>query len=126
MDYLVRLPEGKPYDVEIKLHRAHRSPDQNRLYWLWLTCLADETGHSKDDLHEFFKRRFLSAMEKSLFEGRHSISVTPSTAHLDTKEMTGYLECIRHFAMNEAGVLLPDPREQGWEEFYERYKNFIN
>lgn len=37
-----------------------RSYAQNRLYWQVLTKIASDTGQTKDELHIFCKRRFLS------------------------------------------------------------------
>ena len=51
MAYLDRLPEGKTYNVTIVRHRERRTADQNRLLWLWVNCISDETGQDKDDLH---------------------------------------------------------------------------
>ena len=65
--YLDRLPEGKAYDVTVVRHRERRSVDQNRLLWLWIQCISDETGQDKDDLHEYFKQKFLGFDTKTLW-----------------------------------------------------------
>ena len=67
MAYLDRLPEVKAYDVTIVRHRERRSVDQNRLLWLWIKCISDETGQDKDDLHEYFKQKFLGVDTKTLW-----------------------------------------------------------
>ena len=67
MAYLDRLPEGKAYDVTVVRHRERRSVDQNRLLWLWIKCISDETGQDKDDLHEYFKQKFLGVDTKTLW-----------------------------------------------------------
>ncbi len=36
-----------------------RSMNQHRLYWLWMTDLSRQTGHSKDELHEHCKRKYV-------------------------------------------------------------------
>ncbi|AWL19463.1 hypothetical protein DIW83_10715 [Acinetobacter nosocomialis] len=36
------------------------SAAQNRLYWAWLEQIRQKTGNSKDDLHLFFKKKFLA------------------------------------------------------------------
>lgn len=33
--------------------------NQNRLYWAYLHELSAETGNDAEDLHEYFKRKFL-------------------------------------------------------------------
>ena len=44
--YLAKLPDGKTYDVTITPRRRNRTVPQNRLYWLHIACLSDETGQT--------------------------------------------------------------------------------
>ena len=124
IDYINRLPETKQYVVEVKLKRNRRSVDQNSLYWCWLSCIMDETGEHKDDLHEYFKQHFLGVDERFVFN-KYQVVVTKSTTKLDTKQMTDYLERIQQFASAELGIILPNPEDLYWEEFYNKYKDFI-
>jgi hypothetical protein len=124
MDYVNRLPGGKKYTVEVKIKREQRSVNQNRLYFLWLSCLMDETGEHKDTLHEYFKQHFLGVDERFVFN-KYQIIVPKSTTGLDTKQMTDYLERIQQFANTELGVVLPNPEDRYWEEFVEHYENHI-
>ena len=48
----------KDLKVKIEAVRPIRSLPQNRLYWLWLTAISQKTGNEKDDLHEFFAKKF--------------------------------------------------------------------
>ena len=32
---------------------------QHHLYWMYLDAIAHETGHTPEELHEHFKRKFL-------------------------------------------------------------------
>jgi hypothetical protein len=127
IDALTRLPldEKHRYLCVVKRRLDGRSVSQNRLYWLWLACIADETGNDKDALHEFFKQKYLSGRETTLRVINETVVTRLSTTDLDLKEMTLYLDCISQFALAELGISLPQPRDFGWEEFYERYKNFI-
>jgi hypothetical protein len=124
VDYVNRLPDGKKYIVEIKVKRENRSIPQNRLYWLWLTCLMDETGEHKDNLHEYFKQYYLGTYERIVF-GRYRISVIQSTTTIDTLMFTNYLNRIEQFAASELGIVLPRPEDEVWAEFYEKYRDFI-
>ncbi len=118
-----KLPEGIRYDVSIKRHRERRTIDQNRLYFLWLACISNETGHSKDDLHDYFKQSYLGFEQRAVLNGK--IHVNPSTSALDTKQFTDYLEQIQVFANTELGIILPSPEDMEFNQFYERYKNDI-
>lgn len=37
------------YKVSYERKIRKRSLSQNRLYWLWLACIADETGFDSED-----------------------------------------------------------------------------
>ncbi len=118
-----KLPEGVRYDVSIKRHRERRTIDQNRLYFLWLACISNETGQSKDDLHDYFKQLYLGFKQRAVLNGK--IYVNPSTSALDTKQFTDYLNRVQEFANMELEILLPSPEDMEFSQFYERYKNDI-
>jgi hypothetical protein len=124
VDYVNRLSDAKQYVVEIKVKREIRTIPQNRLYWLWLTCLMDETGEHKENLHEYFKQYYLGTTEHVVFD-KYRIHVPPSTTKLDTLQFTNYLNRIEQFAASELGIVLPRPEDAVWAEFYEKYKDFI-
>lgn len=115
--------DKKKYIVEVKVERERRSIDQNALYWLWLTCLMDETGEHKDNLHEYFKTKFLGVDERQCFG--HHFFLPNTTTKLDTLQFKNYLDRIQEFASVELGITLPDPKDLYWEEFYNHYKDFI-
>ena len=122
--YITDLPDGKRYNVRVTLKREKRTVDQNSLFWLWIACIADETGNEKMYLHEFFKGKFLGYNEQVVFG---QVVTTPkTTTTLDTKQFTNYLEDIKVFAAAELGIILPDPEDRYWQDFYDRYKLFLN
>ena len=121
--YLDKLVEGKAYDVTIVRHKERRTVDQNRLLWFWINCISDETGQDKNDLHEYFKQKFLGFNTRTMFGVQVYKSV--STSSLDTKQFTQYLEHIRAFASTELGIKLPNPEDQYWDQFEEYYKSII-
>lgn len=122
--YIGKLPEGKRYHVRISLKREKRTVDQNSLYWLWIACIMDETGNEKEFLHEFFKGKFLGYHERVVFG--QVVKTPKTTTTLDTKQFTNYLEEIRVFAAAELGIVLPDPEDKYWQDFYDKYKLFLN
>ncbi len=124
LDYVNKLPDNKKFTVEIKRKREKRSIDQNRLYWLWLNCIMDETGEHKDNLHEYFKQHYLGISEHMVFD-KYQVIIARSTTGLDTKEMTDYLNRIQQFAGTELGIILPNPEDKHFEEFKTHYENFI-
>ena len=51
--------EGVSVELIIRKKRKIRSYEQNRLWWLYQTILADHTGIDKNDMHEICKFKFL-------------------------------------------------------------------
>lgn len=119
---LGELKLDKPYEVIINIIPNVRSVPQDRLYWLWLTCIMDETGNSRADLHRFFKDTFLPLQTEVI----HGIEFrTTSTTSLSTKEFSHYLERVHQFAAVELDIYLPWPEEPVFGEFDFKYKNYI-
>ncbi|MCH7381621.1 MULTISPECIES: hypothetical protein [Acinetobacter] len=56
------INDGKPLVVRISTKQDDRSAAQNRLYFKWLEQISQKTGNSKDDLHMFFKKKYLAAI----------------------------------------------------------------
>lgn len=121
-EYLEKLNLAKKYSVEITLKREIRTLSQNRLYWLYLACLEQETGNEKEALHDFFKRKWLRKNTTKL-QNELIISVY-STTELNTVQFNQYIEKIVLFAAEE-GIILPDPNDLSWSQFYDTYKDFI-
>lgn len=115
-----RLANGN-YTVAISRVRKKRTTDQNSLYWMWLKCVADETGNTTDDLHEWCKRKFLSPRVVEICGERAEIA--PSTASLDTSDMTTYLNSVQAWAASELGITLPSPEDRYYEDFENNYKH---
>ncbi len=121
ISYIEKLPEGKKYKVSVTLHRDRRSLSQNSLYWLWLNCISAETGNDVDALHDYFKGRFLSRKVEIFGD---ECSVGTSTTKLNTAEFTAFLDKVQQFAAGE-GIILPNPEDLYFEQFYQQYKDFI-
>ena len=108
----------KRFIGEIKVHRQKRTIKQNSLYFMWLACIRDETGNDVDTLHEYFKRKFLPWRSISVFDDE--VVQVSSTTSLNTKEFSEYMEKIKLDMINQA-IFLPEPGEQGFDEFYAKY-----
>ena len=112
-DYISRLPDGKTYDVSIKLHRTKRSSEANNLYWAWIGIIAQETGNDREVCHKFFAKKFLGYDVREF--GSEKIAVVHSTASLDTKEFSDYMNEVAAFASSELGIVLPTPGDKLYE-----------
>ena len=121
-DFIDALPD-KRYEISINVHRDKRSYPQNRLMWLWYTCIADETGEDSEELHKFFKEKFLKREHFKVFG--EVLEDTISTTSLNTQEFKEYLDNIQRFASSELGIILPLPTDHIFPEFEDQYKRKI-
>lgn len=113
-----RLDLKKTYTVEITEKKSRRTISQNALYWLWLTCISFETGNDKDDLHEYFKDKFLIPESFELFGEKRD---RRTTVKLNTIQFKYYLDSIQTFSNTQLSITLPDPEDKYWDEFYKYY-----
>lgn len=113
-DYIKRLVKNKA-KVEVVQIKQTRSTSQNRLYWMWLNCISQETGQDPEDVHEVLKSFYLTG--KFIKVGNLGQNVKPSTTKLNTKEFTDYLDKIKLWASEEMGITLLDPNDKLFEDF---------
>lgn len=98
------LPLAKRWEVVVRPFRASRSELQNRRYWLLLTAVAEHTGHDKDELHEWFKEKFLGTREIEI-AGETRV-VSPSTRRLKVHEFHAYMTKVETWTIETLGVWL--------------------
>lgn len=112
--WLQRLQIIKPLQLTIERYVARRRSTQNRLYFAWLKLIADETGHSSEELHHFFKMKFLPRIVVTI--GDVEDEVPSSSAKLSTSDFSEYLNRIDEFVGSNLGLMLPHPEEAGeWQ-----------
>lgn len=104
----IRSLSGQKIEIIVRKWRSLRSRRQNSLMWAWLNILEQETGQSKDDLHDYFNNRYLK--RTIVIKGKEYIVVRSSTS-LRTDEFTEYLGKIRVKSATFFSVNLPDPYE---------------
>jgi len=102
--FIAQFPNGK-YTLNVTAEKSKRSEQQNRYYWFYLEIIARESGHTKDELHEYFKQTYLSDKELNVF-GK-DIRTTKSTTSISKGEFSDYLANI----MVETNIPLPDTTE---------------
>ena len=74
-----------------------RSLAQNSYYWgVVLELIEESTGTEKEELHYYFKRKFIDWDE------------FPSSKELNKNEFSEYVEKIRDFASAELWIFIPD------------------
>ena len=99
--------------VRIELVDSQRTLSQNAFYWFYIGLVAEDTGNDSDDLHEYFKRKFLK-MQIGRIKSRsgkvYEVEKYPSTTKLKKHEFSEYLDKISALT----GVPIPDPTEAGY------------
>jgi hypothetical protein len=111
------------YEIKVSKIKKKRSFDQNSLYFLYLGCISQETGNDKDQLHEYFKQKYLGYNHYNLLN-EHVIK-TKSTTELTTKQFTEYIEKIVIFASQELNIILPNPSDLQFKEFCNYYSEYL-
>lgn len=82
--------EGKKVWMNLDTKLPKRTDRQNRFYWLYLNIIAEETGHTPDQLHQAFKDQFLYQGSRNVYGS--SIRSTLSTTELSKAQFAEYLE----------------------------------
>ena len=110
------------YSISFVKSTKKRTIPQNKLYWLYLACIEQETGNDANDLHIYFKDKYLN---KELINvlGKQIVK-EPTTANLKTKAFNEYLEKIVIFA-SELNIKLPNPDDLQMDNFIEHYSKYI-
>lgn len=117
-----RTLQNGEHSISISKLVKKRTIDQNRLMWLWFACIERETGTSKEDVHDYYCKKFLirtaniNGVEEKIYSG---------TSKLTTLGMKDFLDKVQADASSEFGIQLPDPNDLHWKEFEEHYKHFI-
>lgn len=106
----LRQFEGQKVEIEVKKLRSQRSSNQNSYYWAIIIELLyqhlKETGHTREEIHEICKFKFLRKYSED------GLEFVRSTTSLNTSEMETYLEDIRRWA-SLLELYLPLPNEEG-------------
>jgi hypothetical protein len=89
--------------VSVKPFKEARTDKQNNLYWAYLTEMAKASGHTKEELHDFFKKRFNL---KTIEVAGVIDEVGGSTTRMNTAEFTQYVEKVEQFATEHFDLTL--------------------
>lgn len=108
------------YTIRFERAKKPRSNDQNRLMWLWFTCIArswsEATGRtfSPQTVHDTYCTLFLPIDTP---RGR----IAGHISGLTTEQMTEFLNRVQADAASEYGITLPNPEDLYFEMWAEQY-----
>lgn len=104
------------YVLTVKRKAEKRTIDQNALMWAWFTCIETETGTPRQDVHDYYCRKFLR--KTIMWNGRTEV-VAEGTSRQTKDRMTVFLNQVQADAASEFGITLPTPEDEAWEAFFE-------
>jgi hypothetical protein len=117
--YQAALPkwEGLRVRVTVEQEVETRRQRANRFYFgVILKLMAEESGHSVDELHELGKLRHNSKLVVDPFTGEET-KIAQSTAKLTIPEFSVYLERVMLDGAEWLGITFPAPRrDEDWRE----------
>jgi hypothetical protein len=106
--------KGEVFYLIVERHRRHlenqeRHDSWRRYYWAVVaTMIAEETGHSKDAIHEALKRKILGYTDE-----RTGLEMVPSVfsdgSTLTLAEKKAFIDEVRRWAADFLNLWIPDP-----------------
>lgn len=118
LPYIFSLLTNGTYTVTVKRTTEKRTVSQNALMWMWFTCIERMTGTPKQDVHDYYVKRFL---RRTVYYNGKAESVVGETKRLTTEQMTVFLNNVQAEAETELGIKLPTPQDMYFEAFEAQY-----
>ena len=109
-DFMCSQLRNGRYRLIIERYTEPRTLSQNALMWLWFTCIEQETGTDKQDVHDYYCNLYLR--RTTIIKGKETV-IAGSTSKLNTLQMTDFLNKVKADAATELGITLPLPEENG-------------
>lgn len=97
----IKPDQEHPLALWIGPYKKIRSLEQNALYWKLINLVVAATGHDRDTLHVFFKRRAFGVRIEEI--GTETIEVVPSSAKASRGDFSELLEHVQAF-ISEHGI----------------------
>lgn len=111
IDQIRHLSLDPPWVMRLEEYSPRRSLDQNAfLHAVPLRILADETGHSIEDIKEYLLGEAFGWQDSAVFGTKVQRPVKRSS-QLTTKEFSWFLDWIESWAVQTLGIQVPRPGE---------------
>lgn len=100
--------KGKPVQLVLKVQQ--RAKSTNQLGFIFGVCypiIADELGYRQyevEEVHDALMRRL-----RGLKPEPNPLQLRVSLAEMTHEEVSAYIDDLRHFAVTEWGIVVPDP-----------------
>ena len=100
------LEEGIPYEVVIRPYKYSRSVEQNNLLHSWIREIANETGHTVEEIKDHICAEFLGTKDYVGLDGGRRTRVI-ATSELNVEEMSALIERVTELGAL-VGARLPE------------------
>lgn len=97
-----QLNPAKPWRIEIKQHQARRTLSQNKLSWAIYTEIANETGHTPQEIHDYCCKTFLPKRIVTFDGVEHELD--GCTSELEKPAFSQYVERVASWAATDFGI----------------------
>ena len=123
--YFDRLvAQRKDIEVKEKKRSDKRTLDQNNLFHLWASVIADDLGYTdKEACKRDVKRTILGQKEDVNRLTGEVIQVDYRTSEMSVSELASFMDKMKAWAQTDLGIYLPYWKDPGYEEMYQQYKN---
>ena len=88
-DFMCSQLRNGRYRLTIERYAEPRTLNQNALMWLWFKCIEDETGTLAIETYNHYCKKFLA------YVNDWGEEVYTTSSHLNTKQMTEFLQKIQ-------------------------------
>ena len=85
------LEGDTPYEIIIRPYKSSRSIEQNNLLHSWLRAIAEETGHTVDEIKDYVCSEYLGSVEYLGLNGTPKRRLV-TTSELSVEEMSALIE----------------------------------
>ncbi len=96
--------------VQTTTEKAQRSLQANKYMWVLFTMIGEETGHTRDEIHDLMCQRFLSYQLDTVDRQTGEITstqVTRGTSRLTSKEHAAFLDQVIQWMGEFLGMTVP-------------------
>jgi hypothetical protein len=102
------IKDGKYLITVARAEKKRTLPQLRYLFGVVYKTIADHTGHTVDEIHQYFKQLYMTKIAQV---GSLPLAVTRSlsdSSDVTIDELTQYIESVRAYGYNELGLTFPD------------------
>ena len=100
------LEGDTPYEVIVRPYKSSRSIEQNNLLHSWIRAIAEETGHSVEEIKDYVCSEYLGSREYLGINGTPKSRLV-TTSELSVEEMSALIERVTELGA-QVGAQLPE------------------